>query len=102
MAPAGLKDVESRVDAVPHPITAQPIHILGGNSLEVTLAGIWKRIYPGMPYQRANTIRMKSAYVGDEERGVCPVKKVARRISSKDVLRKPLQPSVAQIRPVQD
>ncbi len=45
---------------------------------------------------------MKSAYVGDEERGVCPVEKVARRISSKDILRKPLQPGVAQVRPVQN
>lgn len=49
MAPVTLKDVERRVDATPHPITAQPIQILGGNSLEVMVAGTGKRIYPGCP-----------------------------------------------------
>lgn len=34
-----------RVEQIPHPIVAQPIQIRGGNNFEVTVTGIWTKIY---------------------------------------------------------
>ena len=96
MAPVTLKDVESRVDATPHPITAQPIQILGGKSLEVMVAGTGKSIYPGYPKSaRWCPAAARATHVGDEERRVCPVKQFTCRVTSEHVLRKALQPRVA-------
>ncbi len=102
IAPAGLKVVESSVDAVPHPITAQPIHILGRKSLEVMVIGIGKIICHSRRLVRRRPRQTYcKPYVGNEECGVSPVEEVARRVASKDILRESLQTSVSQVRPVQ-
>ena len=38
--PAKLNPVDINVDDSPHPMAAHPIHMRGGNSLDVTVAGI--------------------------------------------------------------
>lgn len=40
-----LNPVDISVDERPQPMVAQPIHIRGGKSFEVTVAGIWQMIY---------------------------------------------------------
>ena len=42
--PAKLKPVDISVEDSPQPTAAQPIHMRGGTSFEVIVAGIWQRI----------------------------------------------------------